>query len=340
MSLRRMNSKYNSRCKRCHGRITVGSPIYWSKATGAVCPSCAGSEPASQASEGLPAQVPAEASKHAGETRFSIDWADLKEFCQSVWKQNNPPSNFIAANKSKLTELLINVRESWTGYSRGQAERWTTEGYPVESLKGMHEFMPPIREKRRLQFVEDGDEFHLDLAQSGYDNYMSSWTKREVIPGVRVTVFCSLYAGVSAKVTNDFNRWVCQMIYSLETVGVDAEVNFSVDGTDGPARGIPFVTTVRVKKEGEATDFLSFSPMLSPAGFRLFSFAAITLHAQANGHAIPSGIGKPATRNKWTVEVNKEDATLEIKTPWNASEFPAEQMTRDLQDAIKSLRSN
>jgi hypothetical protein len=331
-----MTSKFKSRCKRCSSRIDVGDQIYWSKPTGALCLKCGGNSP--KESDGKPSAVPGGAQRKDGATKFSIDWADLKQFCQNVWKQNAPPSNFLDANKRRLRDTLVNVREEFTGYSRGQAERWTKEGYEVESLKGISEFAPPIREKRRLQFVEEGDEFHLDLAHSGYENYMSTWTKREVIPGIRVNVFCSLYAGVAAKVTNDFNRWVCRMIYSLESIGIDAEINFSVDGTDGPAKRIPFQTTIRVKKEGEATDFLSFSPMLSPAGFRLFSFAAIVLHSQENNYPVPTGLGRPAMRTKWSVEVDKETQTLEIKTPWNASEFPEDDMQKQLQTAIKELR--
>jgi len=70
------------------------------------------------------------------------------------------------------------------GYTTGQLKRWVTEGYSTDVIQGLQEFIPPVREKRRLQFLEEGDELHLDIAWSGSDNYFSEWTKREVIPGL------------------------------------------------------------------------------------------------------------------------------------------------------------
>ena len=184
MNLRLIHSKYNSRCKRCSGRIRVGDFVYWSKETGAICRTCgdAGKAPTpnvppNRTPEPTPdfSDLKLDRIQSGGKDgHWRIDWADLKQFAQKVWKENAIPKGFRAANERLLRSMLLDVRESWTGHSRGQAERWISEGYVTESLKGIQDFAPPLREKRRLQFTDDGDEFHLDLAYNGDENYMSS----------------------------------------------------------------------------------------------------------------------------------------------------------------------
>jgi len=230
--------------------------------------------------------------------------------------------------------MLLKPTTSWTGHSRGQAERWLREGYQSDALKGIHDFNPPLREKRRLQFVEEGDEFHLDLAHNGDENYMSEWTKKQVIPGVRVELRPWFSASVNAEVVNRFNSWTNQAIYALESAGVDAEISYIFQGMSAGKR---HYTDIRLKKENEISDFVGISPMLSPAAFRMLGHTALYLHADAQGYqGSRGGSSKHGGGNSWNVSLDEEGSII-VETPAHARSFPQEEMTAKLRLCLKSI---
>lgn len=338
MNLRRMNSRYRSKCKRCSARISVGSPIYWSKETGALCLDCGGqkSESPAPVKPEMPVKLDAPKAEASKEGYWRIDWADLRKFCQTVWKSGRIPAGFRNANERLLKRMLLDTDEYWQGHSRGQAERWLTEGYRTDALKGIQDFNPPIREKRRLQFDEDGDEFHLDLAISGDEKYMSQWSKREVIAGVKVTLEPWFSASCNAEVVNAFNAWTNKLIYALEAAGVDAEISYVFRGTSAHR---PHYTEIRLKKENEISDFLGISPMLSPAAFRMLGHTALYLQAEAEKHDGDSGGSYGGGSSDWGVSVSEDGRGITVVTPRHDTRFPEDAMTGKLRLALKEIMS-
>jgi hypothetical protein len=342
MNLRRMHSKYRSRCKRCQGRISVGAPIYWSKETGAVCLSCGDNSPADARS--TMATNSAKRIEATGRESYSVDWVDVKEFAKEMFATGEVPASItIDRNRRTIRSEIMNPDEYFHGYTKGQVQRWIDEGYRSEGIRSLREFTPPVRDKRRLQFVEEGDEFHLDLAHNGDDNYMSQWTKRQTIPGLRVDFITWFRGSVNARVVNDFNRWAGNVIYSLESSGVDCEVNYcgsrdvSHHWTNPPAKAF---TRIRVKKEGEVTDFVSISPMLSPAAYRTFGWIACLMHGESIGSGVSSGIsGGTIGVNGWDIQYDEDAQTITITTHPDATEFPEEEMTAKLRELLSHIQN-
>jgi hypothetical protein len=232
----------------------------------------------------------------------------------------------------------MNPTMDFQGYTRNQVNSWIMDGYSTDAIQGLADFIPPIREKRKLRFTDEGDEFHYDLAVSGDDNFMSEWSHRETIPGIRIDVVYSMAGSTSPEVVNAFNRWVCRVIYSIEAGGIDAEINYVNDSNWSQSPYGPKYTVIRVKKENEQTDFTSLSPMLSPACYRSFLFAAIVMHGESKGYRVSSGIARPQARHEWKVEFDEEKRRISLVTPRNPRSFNEESMTAQLREALKLLK--
>jgi len=343
--LRRMNSKYNGRCKVCRTPYRIGDPIYWSPQTKALCIDCGAgkkvrpSDGASQVAPKASAEFQGRASTdEKGWSRFVIDWPDLKDKAKRLIKGD---SNFIGLPGNRQQSEGFVRGGSWHGFTGGQLDRWLTSGFEAEAIKGLAEFTPPIREKRRLQFLEEGDELHLDLAWSGADNYFSEWTKREIIPGLAVEATITFSAAVQAEIVNAYLTWLCRALYSLESSGVDCQVTLSVIG-DGLWSGGKAHTVIRVKKENETSDFLSWSAMLSPAGLRGLGFVAFALHGESENKTVSSHLGHgriPETQS-WNIGYDAERRIVKVNAQYDATSFPEEKMTNDLRGILKQLSNS
>jgi hypothetical protein len=336
-----ISSKFASRCKGCGKAIRVGETVEWIRGVrGVKCVACAeGSTPApiADAKPAIPAKIGKLVAGSPNEPRFVIDWSDLKKSCLSALDGNITVKR--AANREVFESNVISPSEGWHGYSGGQLQRWLREGYSADAIRALQEFSPPLREKKRLRYVEDGDEIHIDRIYGGDDNYMSEWTKREIIPGVSVRADISFVATTPASTVNAYNAWLCRSIYSLESIGIDCEVTLcsrsrevfrEFDGWN--------VTEVRVKKEGETTDFQSISPMLSPAAWRSFMFAAFGIHAESKGYSIAGGYGYAERSSQWAVEYDAERRRIFIQTQYqDSSGFPEEMMTAAFRSALSEM---
>lgn len=267
---------------------------------------------------------------------FTISWTDLKVYCLQALQSGVDSLGLRPANARVFRENLCNPG-AWHGFTRDQIEKWLQSGYSTTAIQGLAEFTPPIREKRKLVFDEEGDEFHLDLAYSGSDRYMSYMTKQPNIPGVALDCVVTFSAAISAQVVNAYNAWICQTAYSLESAGIDAQItlNFRVEDTIVGYKGLTN-TKVKVKSENELTDFVSFSPMLSPAAFRAFLFCATALHAESKSRDASYGLGRGPSELQFGVKHDPAKSTIQVTSQreGNPKEFPADRMTREFRQAL------
>jgi hypothetical protein len=330
MKLRTIRNRYSARCKKCSRNLPKGSKVFWSKDLGTFCLPCGDNVNAE------PSMNPVNSGIAKG-SEFAIDWAELKRFCLDFIAGKKPSFNDPSV-ASSITEYLVNPSESFQGYSGGQVKRWMEEGFRTEAIHGLGDFIPPIREKRKFRFHEDADEFHFDLAYAGEEIFMSEFTKREIIPGIRLDVVYSMSGGTDAKVVNDFNRWICKVAYSIEAAGIDAAINYVNDSDFIGHLPKEKYTVIRVKKENEQTDYLSISPMLSPASYRTFLFVAICLHHNEKNYRVSPGLARPKRRPDWSIEYDEIGRKISVFTPSNPRNFNAEDMTSKLREILKRLK--
>lgn len=338
-----ISSRYPGRCRNCKTAHRAGDRVHWTKGIkGVLCVNCAGNQtPQTPAVTPRKAKPEIRSERDSNGHRWMISWRELKEIARRV--MDNDMSDFPrnpAAKEQAHRAIHLQRGTSWHGYTVGQLSRWLSDGYESETIQSLQDFTPPLREKRRYIFDEEGDEIHLDLAWSGADNFHSQWTKRETIPGVSIEVATCFSFGASAQPINDYNRWVCKVVYSLETSGVDCEINTVCQDrnlfNDGEIR----TTVVRLKSENEATDFLSFSAMLGPPAFRSFMFLAHSVWAEEEMGKIDQGQGSVSGHDEWGVEYDSEHRVIRLTAPYHPSKFPEEDMTRQLREVLKSMKEN
>jgi len=226
---------------------------------------------------------------------------------------------------------------SFYGYTPEEFARWVNKGYTPDTLSGLAEFIPPVREKRRLQFNEEEGELLIDVAWNGADEYFAEWTKRESIPGLSVVIRMGVRGGVSASV---LNVWIARTIYSLESSGVDCAVTL-LNKNQGVFRNGPKVTEHRlvVKKENEKADYVSISTVLSPAQHRSVCFALRAYHASKAGYDINYHTqGRSINeRNEWAIDYDAETGELLINCPQEPNSFPETVMTERLREILKGI---
>jgi hypothetical protein len=336
--LRKMNSKYDGRCRNCKAPFSAGSEIYWSAQTKALCLKCgAGNKPETPATN--PA-IPTKAVKD--KERFVIDYPELKRIIERKANGENVCKN--SDNERLLDSHVNGCRTSFHGYTSEQLKRWLKSGYEAPGISGLGNFNPPIREKRRYRYNDDSGELHVDRAISGEDSFYGEWTKQERIPGANIEVNVGFLAGTKAEVVNGFNVFACRAVKALETAGIDCQVSFKISSQGAIYNSEWSHVVIRVKKENEAVDFRSFTPMLSPAAFRTFGFAGIILHAERNGTKASSGLGSGRAFNSprpdWGVKYDSEQRKIILDSPPMPTFFPEEMLTNQFRKAVQDMRKN
>lgn len=336
MTPRKMLSKFGGRCRSCRNSISVGQTIYWEKGL-TLCEDCGSS---GGGTEPINAPTIPAAPKFDASGKYSTDWAEFRAILKDALNGNLSRFRDPEARR-EFQELARHTRsDDFYGYSAEEFGRWVRNGYSPEALKGLAEFIPPVRDKRRLQFNEEDGELLLDVAWSGGDNYFSEWTKRQTIPGLSIIIRQGVRAGTPAAVLNQFNIWVARTIYSLEASGVDCAVTL-LNRNRGCFRTGPKETEHRLvlKKENEKTDFLSISTALSPAQHRTVMFALRALHCNDAGYKFHFNQGRSVNeRNEWKIEYDAAKGELLINCPHMPHEFPETRMTSELREILKTVR--
>jgi hypothetical protein len=273
---------------------------------------------------------------------FTLEWADLKSTMLSVIDGNKPPLK-ILRNATRFEDFLTSNKDKrWRGFSAAEVKRWLVEGYQLDGLQFDNPPIP-IREKRRLEYKEEGEEFHIDLAYDGEDSVFSEWTKREVIPGLAVECEYTFSSATSHETLRDYFQFICRALYALEQAGIDLDVTLSntvrklyPDNSTRYQR-----TTIRVKKENEASDFHTWSAMLSPASLRAFGFCAGLIDADSRGYEAHHAMGYADVPGEWGVAWKPEEEKLVFSvTPHRSQGFPAQKMESDLRNALAAMSSS
>jgi hypothetical protein len=330
-------SKYPATCGGCAVKISAGQPLYWQKGKKALCPTCYGSGKTPESST-VSAATPTSSKVGSYYPDFTIDWFELRPLIKDAVTPGNRLSGWKnAANRNRFRKDLSPAYSSFAGFNRGDLELWIKDGYKTSAIAGLSA-PTPMREKRRSIFVEDGDEIVLERAWQGEDTFMTRSVNRDVIPGVRLNIELDASAGSSGMLFH-YQRWIAQTIYSLETSGVDCEVNIYTlsrglfTGQSGTCRQM-----VRVKKSGEISDFAGFSTMFSPAAFRGIMFSTFALHADRQNLSL-RGYGSGVT-TEWGVKYSSELKEINVACNWMASEFPEGMMNSALKVAIDDLKND
>jgi len=350
---RKITSKYPGRCAKCGNAISRGDLIYWERGNRSIFHSgCFGSSPEpkieprgqwspqdqvrSQGDVKTPEIKLAEPAK-AGQWDFTINIADLKARYREVLTGDTSCLN--AANLQASSGAHLTNPTSWNGFTRDQMLGWLKNGYKTEAFQDLHEMSPPMRKRRKMIYQDEG-EIQVDLALSGYDQPFLAWTKRESAPGLSIDVVMVFSAFVSSDVIADYQRWIARALYTLETEGIDLEVNLAtINGGPFSDRNRDENVTVRVnvKKEQEASDFNRWSVMFSPGGYRGLVFMAQTLGAMHHDKVMNSGYGAVRSK-KWDIEFNPETRKMRITCDAAGSRFPAEEMSAKLRAILQQFK--
>lgn len=269
------------------------------------------------------------------ESWFTLEWSELREIVKRYMSGEN--FSLTGTNREKF-ESHTNPRPTFHGYTRNQLERWLEKGFYPDAISGVA-IPAPIREKRRYQFVEEGEEILVDRVLSGEDNYMGEFTKRVTIPGATIEACITFQSGVSAEIVNAYNTFVCRAISTLENSGVDCEVTLKFSsGNLWNGSGMT-ETLVRVKRVNESVDYKSYSPMLSPASYRTFGFLAYVLHAEKRGKQVNHGLGRGHNGKEWKVQYDSDRRVIRFDCPYVPRDFPAGRMESDFRSAVLKLRN-
>lgn len=335
---RPMVARYKGRCRKCGKPILPGDSIIFGGKGNSIHLLCDDSpkpdEGKSPSGQGIPQPKRTEPK---GSARTVIDFPDLKRLALEIYEGN---LKSLPINGHYADELINRQSESFQGYSRAQAQDWLKNGYRSDALGGLEDFAPPIREKRRFVYGEEGDEIDLSAAWAGEDNFMTHWTKREVIPGISLVFEMAFVCSTDAKVIIDYERWLARATEAISSAGIDPEISIAFPGKLCGTWNQPNHTSlVRVKRANEAVDIHAWSAMLSPAAYRSFGFLSKIMHGEELGGKVGAGLSTNHGGNEWACYYEPEHAEIVVRCPFSPrGVFPEQEMTSQLKAAIEILK--
>lgn len=323
MSAKRIRNRFPKPCRRCKGMIPSGTVVYWRKGYGIYHLAC---------------ETPQDsAPKTPVDFVYALEWADLK----AAWK------SFVGGNDNELDRNLSlgerfrsrwqkDSSRAWTGATTDDMRLWLAAGYRVEGLK-LNPALVPTRERRKLRFAEEG-ELQIDLAMSGFDYPFLEWQKRIARPGMTVNVALQFNSHTPVETVAAYAKWVARAIQAIETAGYNIEVNVVTESRKSFERNngkLKMVT--RVKKENEHTDFLAWSALFSPGGFRMLTFFQIMKAGDHFNKTVANDLGIGES-NPWKLDYNRETATLNIFHGEGYDPFPGEVWTNQLSEILNPTK--
>ena len=273
-----------------------------------------------------------------GSTRYTVEWETLRDVTLRLCKGDG--SDFGRPyNRRMALETIKGDKfyDNWRGYTVNQLNDWLTNGYQNPAIHDLNDFAPPIREKRQYIVNEEGDEMLIDLVLSGADEFYGDFTPQDVIPGLAVDAEIGMVAGNDSRVLIDYFKWLNRALYALDSIGIDCEVTLRYECSSlFRQSSSKTATVVAVKRENEKTDFLSWSPMISPASFRSLMFIADLINGEARDWDVSPGQGR-RSGGQWSVDYLPENSTLRLDCEWSSRKFPEESMTTQLRRCLKEI---
>lgn len=324
---KKISLRYKGHCKSCGKELPAGSDAYYAgRRMGVFCyPSCS---PDSQ-----PLPVPENKDR-----RVSFDFSEIK---RAYWDISQDAIVKVADNRERLSEQRVSwsTDSGFYGCNAEEMNNYLVRGFPVEGLNSVDMDLLPTRKRRRVIFGEDG-ELDIDLALSGFDYPFLEWEKRERKPGMRVDIGMDFNAHVPADVIVQYQKWAARLLYTIEEIGYDLEVNLILR-TLRSWKGLPpndiYTVAIKVKKENEASDFSQWSAALSPGGFRHLGFLSIILAGERMGKGTQIGLGS-AVPSAWGAEFSSETRTLTIRQGNDGMPFPEAMMTEKLSALLEQAK--
>lgn len=307
-----MISRYAGKCRKCGNAIPAGERVQWQgKGRGVIhYPSCQKSEP--------------EAKQKTQDGRLvQFPFGELREAYMNPNFRHARPSNNSRLDECKRIHW---ADASWAGCSIAEMQGYLQNGYKVEQLGSPPTDLLPKRKRRRLLFTEDG-EVQVDLALSGFDYPFLEWEKRERKPGMRVNIGLAFSCGTDTAVVAAYETWCARMLYTLEEIGYDLEINVSVPVTSMSNQSNERTDVLlKVKGENEASDFTQWSALFSPGGFRHLGILSMQLASDKLGEDCTGFHGYPV-KDEWGIEFDSDQRTMKVQCSSGSSQFPEAMMT-------------
>jgi hypothetical protein len=220
-----------------------------------------------------------------------------------------------AGNQSKAAELATSWQRktSFYGPNSKSVIEWLHKGYRAPGLT-LDPPIDPIRKRRRLKYGDEG-ELQLDLMWSGHDYPWLDWTKRDLMPGMRVDIMYNFVCTTSVQVIIDYCQFVLRSLIALESAGIDLEVWISSDNTD-------------VFMNGDRNDKL------------YLMFLDYILAADALGRDISRGLGRGTNHGQpWDVTFEPGERFLRFYCPWSPWSFDEKEMEMKLREVIRMSKT-
>lgn len=351
MEARAIISKYSGKCRTCKKPYAPGDRILWVKGrTGQDHLECGKSNQTvsqskqsekqaetAKADAAKAEKVKAVPAKEVAVHSHEISWSDLKR----LWIEAGEGKTVMELphNQRFIREHTQGINSLWHGGSFSDVKRWITHGYQVDGLAGLGDNFKPTESRRRLQYAEEG-ELQLDLAYSGFDYPFLEWEKRERIPGLSISATVMYSAGVSIEEVREYELFIAQTCYALESQGVDLKVAIRYDSKNLLGDYKPFEVRVVVKEENEAVDFASWSALFSPAGMRALGFSAGAICCDRISKPVSGSYGNGLPENsRYRVDWNPETREIHfVPNYFGQKRFPREEMQRQLEDVLKQAK--
>lgn len=221
---------------------------------------------------------------------------------------------------------------SWDGGSAHDTAGWIREGYYVGSDKpaGVISGAP----RKRTHWRDEGDDLDLSRALSGDPAPFSS-RESGVKPGISIEVKCNFLAATPAKVLEDMGAWLQTLVSGYEAAGHDIELVATYPSTGVFKRRLHVTNwRVQLKRFGQLSDYVAWSPAFAPTGFRHLIFAMWMLYGDRNGLQTDPGLGSSVGSREWGASYDPQTNLLQLDSPASAQHFPGEEMTRKVAAAF------
>lgn len=344
--LKRILVRYACKCKGCGNTVEAGTSAYWKKGQGTFHVQCRDSDAANTAND-APASPPPPplVASHVedGMTVSVIDWGELQSRFLKMLETRSAAKAGVRGKGNQRTLNFLRKKwedagsDSWYGANLTDLKAWIARGFKVEGLRNIDANLLPTKERRKLRFSDEG-ELQIDLALSGFDYPFQKWDKRESRPGMSVEVDVNFNAGFGSGIVTAYTTWIAKAMAAIETSGIDLDVNIKLVTRSefNDHKGESLKTLIRVKKENEASDFVRWSALVSPGGFRILGFAAEVFAGDNIGwYEAHNGLGAAVTGHAWDVKWNDEKRVMQIDCSNSyGQEFPHEEMTCKLREIM------